>query len=76
MEEKTISKKAAFKELAETYYLSAKQIAKVLRVSIATANRKMKLVKEKNEVKKYQKITLLQLCLFFDLDIDTTFYQL
>ncbi len=64
-----IETEEAYRLVAENSFLSGKQLAHVLQMSTATANRRLKQMKEKFEVKKYQKINLLQVCNFFDLDV-------
>jgi hypothetical protein len=65
--DKIMSEETAYKEIAQNYYLSAKEVSQVLNVSIATANRRIKEVKMANNSKKYEKITLFALCNYFDL---------
>jgi hypothetical protein len=67
--DKIMSETWAYREIAETYLLDGKQVAEILRVSIATANRRIRLVKELNNVKKYHKINLFMLCKQFDLNV-------
>lgn len=52
----------------QVLYLSAKSVMVVLGVSIATANRRIKEVKNYFIVEKYKRITLSQLCQFLKLD--------
>jgi Fic family protein len=52
----------------QVLYLSAKSVMIVLGVSIATANRRIKEVKNYFIVEKYKRITLSQLCQFLKLD--------
>jgi hypothetical protein len=52
----------------EVLYLSAKDVMFVLGVSIATANRRIKEVKNYFIVEKYKRVTLYQLCQFLKLD--------
>jgi hypothetical protein len=52
----------------EIIYLSAKDVMFALRVSIATANRRIKEVKTFFFIEKYKRITIHQLCEFLKLD--------
>lgn len=46
-------------EAASQYYsLTGKELAKLINVSIATANRRIKVVKDRFEISKYKKISL------------------
>ena len=52
MEPKGMSEKTAFQEVLTHYLLSAKQVARLLKVSIATANRRIKAMKEQYQLNK------------------------
>jgi hypothetical protein len=49
-----------YETAAQYYSLTGKELAKLINVSIATANRRIKVVKNRFSVKKYEKINLYQ----------------
>lgn len=49
-------------------HLNGKDVARILKVSIPTANRRIKVVKTTLEIPKYKRITLANLCEVFSLD--------
>ena len=71
--DKMMSEKTAYEIAAEFNLISAKQLATMLNVSIATANRRIKEIKERFMIGKYQKINLLNYCQFYDLDVKSQF---
>jgi hypothetical protein len=74
--DKMMSEETAYKEIAETYFLSARQVALILKVSLATANRRIKEVKTAIDCKKYSQITLLNLCKHYDLTPKSAFLSI
>jgi hypothetical protein len=71
--DKIMNEKTAYELAAEFHLISAKQLATLQNVSIATANRKIKVIKERFMIDKYQKINLLHYCQFYDLDVKSQF---
>ena len=65
-----MSEKTAFQEVLTHYLLSAKQVARLLKVSIATANRRIKAMKEQYQLNKYEKISLHHVCDYANLEVN------
>jgi hypothetical protein len=55
-------------------YLSIKDVQKALAVSERTAKRRLAVLKDAMQLPKYQKVTVVAFCMYYDVDIDI-FYK-
>ncbi len=57
-------------------YLSAKDVAEALSVSISTAYRKLQTVKAAYDIPKYQKVLVTKFCKFYEIDLENFYFSL